>query len=81
NKPADVTALTLSDEVIKLGCPAGQVPREGQSCNESTSVQVNTTGVDPENDVLTYNYTVSGGRIVGSGSNVTWDLSGLQPGT
>jgi len=81
NKPADVTALTLSDEVIKLGCPAGQVPREGQSCNESTSVQVNTTAVDPENDVLTYNYTVSGGRIVGSGSNVTWDLSGLQPGT
>ena len=25
--------------------------------------------------------TVSGGRIVGSGANVTWDLSGVQPGT
>ena len=30
---------------------------------------------------LTYNYTVSGGRIVGQGANVTWDVGGLQPGT
>ena len=37
--------------------------------------------MDPENDVLTYNYTVSGGRIVGTGANVSWDLSGLCPGT
>jgi hypothetical protein len=31
--------------------------------------------------VLTYNYTVSGGRIVGQGANVSWDLTGAQPGT
>jgi len=31
--------------------------------------------------VLTYNYTVSGGRIVGTGANVQWDLSGATPGT
>jgi hypothetical protein len=31
--------------------------------------------------VLTYNYTVSGGRIVGTGANVSWDVSGLTPGT
>ena len=37
--------------------------------------------MDPENDVLTYNYTVSGGRIVGTGAAVQWDLSGLQPGS
>jgi hypothetical protein len=42
---------------------------------------VTTTAVDPENDVLTYNYTVSGGRIVGQGANVSWDLTGAQPGT
>jgi hypothetical protein len=81
NKWADVTGLTLSDTEIKLGCPAGQRPAEGQTCNDSTTVNVSTTAVDPENDVLTYNYTVSGGRIVGTGANVQWDLSGLSPGT
>jgi hypothetical protein len=43
-------------------------------------LSVSTTAVDPENDVLTYNYTVSGGRIVGQGANVTWDVAGLAPG-
>ena len=45
------------------------------------STNVTTTAVDPENDVLTYNYTVSGGRIVGQGANVSWDLTGVNPGT
>jgi hypothetical protein len=45
------------------------------------TVQVTTTAVDPENDVLTYNYTVTGGRITGQGANVTWDLTGAAPGT
>lgn len=81
NRFADVTGLTLSDTEIRGGCPPGQQPREGQTCNESTSISVTTTAVDPENDVLTYNYTVSGGRIVGTGANVTWDLSGVAPGT
>ncbi len=44
-------------------------------------VNVTTTAVDPENDVLTYNYTVSGGRIVGTGANVSWDLTGAPTGT
>lgn len=81
NQPANVTALTLSDTNIKGGCPPGQVPNEGQVCNESTSISVTTTAVDPENDVLTYQYTVSAGRIVGTGANVSWDLSGVPPGT
>lgn len=81
NKFADVTALSVSDSEIKGGCQPGFRPKEGEVCSESTSVTVTTTAVDPENDVLTYNYTVSGGRIVGTGSSVTWDLSGVAPGT
>jgi hypothetical protein len=45
------------------------------------TVNVTTTAVDVENDVLTYNYTVSQGRIVGTGANVSWDLTGVAPGT
>ncbi|MDQ3179723.1 MAG: hypothetical protein M3Q33_04305 [Acidobacteriota bacterium] len=81
NKFADVTNLGLSSNRVTIPCPAEQQPREGTTCSDSQSVSVTTTAVDPENDVLTYNYTVSGGRIVGQGANVTWDLSGATPGT
>jgi hypothetical protein len=30
---------------------------------------------------LTYNYTVSGGKIIGSGAEVIWDLSNALIGT
>lgn len=80
NIPANVTALTVSDAEITLPCPPGQRAPEGQ-CVDNTTINVTTTAVDVENDVLTYNYTVSGGRIVGNGANVQWDLSGLQPGS
>jgi hypothetical protein len=80
NQPANVTAVSLSDTEIMLPCPAGFKSTSG-SCSDNTSIDVSTTAVDPENDVLTYNYTVSGGRIVGQGANVQWDVSGLQKGT
>jgi len=80
NQAANVTALTLSDSEISLPCPAG-FRSSSNACNDSTSINVATTAVDPENDVLTYNYTVSGGRVVGTGANVQWDVAGLQPGT
>lgn len=81
NQFANVNSVTLSDTTITLGCQPGFRPREGTTCNDATSINVATSASDPENDVLTYNYTVSGGRIVGTGANVSWDVSGLQPGT
>jgi hypothetical protein len=81
NQPANVTNLTLSQTEIAAPCPSGQVPREGVTCSDNMTVQVATTAVDPENDVLTYNYTVAQGRIVGTGANVSWDLTGVAPGT
>jgi hypothetical protein len=44
-------------------------------------IDVATEASDPENDYLTYIYFVSGGRIIGKGKNVVWDLSGVEPGT
>jgi len=48
---------------------------------EGPKFQVDTTAQDPDNDVLTYNYVVSGGKIVGVGARVVWDLSGSALGT
>jgi outer membrane protein OmpA-like peptidoglycan-associated protein len=46
---------------------------------EHTGVTCN--GSDPDNDPLTYSYTSTGGKITGSGSNVQFDSTGLQPGS
>ncbi|MGI8470164.1 MAG: hypothetical protein ACR2N3_17115 [Pyrinomonadaceae bacterium] len=79
NQPANVTALDLDKTTITLPCPAGT---SSASCpTDVQTVGVRTTAVDPEGDVLTYSYTVSGGRITGQGANVTWDLTGVRPGT
>ncbi len=80
NQAPSVNSVDLSDTVITLPCPAGTKSTSGQ-CNDNRTIEVRTSASDPENDVLTYNYTVSGGRIVGTGANVQWDLSTAQPGT
>lgn len=66
NSHANVTDLALSKTEIETLTPK--------------ILDVGTTAVDPENDVLTYNYTVTGGRIIGAGANVKWDLTGVHPG-
>lgn len=80
NLPANVTALDLDRTTVVLPCADGFRSTSG-SCGDVQTVGVRTTAVDPEGDVLTYSYTVSGGRITGQGANVTWDLSGARPGT
>jgi outer membrane protein OmpA-like peptidoglycan-associated protein len=42
---------------------------------------ITCTGSDPDGDPLTYSYSASGGQVTGSGSNATFDATGLQPGT
>ena len=81
NKPANVTNLELDKTQL-------QRPRAGQGEDQlppqnsrEMVVSVQTTALDPEGDVITYHYTISGGRITGQGSKVSWDLNRLQPGT
>ena len=79
DSPANVTDLTLSADEITIGC-ANAAKNENCS-NDKTEISVITEAVDPENDVLVYEYTVSGGTIVGSGAKVVWDLTGVETGT
>lgn len=78
--PANVESVTLDSTTVVLPCPPGTTSKGGL-CKDDQSVGVATKAVDPENATLTYNYTVSGGRVVGQGANVNWDLSGVKPGT
>ena len=79
NQPADVVNLNLSLTEITAACDGDG---SNQSCfNKLRSIFVSTIGKDSENDVLIYDYKVSGGKIIGQGANVVWDLSGVKPGT
>lgn len=81
NKAPDVTGVVVDRTELKIPPPKpGNPPTHPDHSSEMT-VNVVTTASDPEGDTLVYNYTVSGGRIVGQGSNVTWDLNGVLPGT
>lgn len=71
--PINVTAVELSRTEVPAVCPSDN------SCTQI--IEVTTTALDPENHVVTYVYTISGGKIIGSGRNVSWDLSGVKPGT
>lgn len=80
NQYPTINTVTISDTEVRLPCPPGQESPSG-TCNDSTSLSVSVNATDPENDPLVYQYTVSGGTIQGTGANVTWDVSGLRPGT
>ena len=79
NQPPTVT-LSSSTSTITLGCPPGT---SNPNCQASASqtVQLTANATDPDGDTLLYTYTTTGGRITGEGPNVTWDLTGVTPGT
>ena len=77
NMFADVMSVLLSQSEITAACPTNL-----NACsNKNRSIEISTEAIDPENDVLVYRYTVTGGKIIGQGSKVMWDLSGVPPGT
>lgn len=81
NEPPDVTDLVLEKTELRLPCRIGDEPLPTTLADKDARITVKTIAEDPEGDVLTYNYTVSGGRIVGTGANVIWILEGVAPGT
>jgi len=52
-----------------------------EATDSNKQITVDVEALDPENDVLTYNYVVSGGKIIGSGAKVTWNLQSVPNGT
>jgi hypothetical protein len=79
NLRPDVLSLDLGKDTLTLPCQYGK--SMSNSCSDDSRISVKTVAVDPENDALVYSYIVSGGRIVGQGANVFWDLAGVRTGT
>ena len=74
NKPANVTDILIDKTEITA------TKRRDDNKDEAI-VGVTTIAEDAEGDNLKYHYTISGGLITGSGSNVSWDLNGAMAGT
>jgi len=64
--------LTTDTQVVTL-CP------DAESI-ENPRVRLRAEGYSPDGNRLRYRWTVSGGRLEGTGDDVVWDLTGVQPG-
>jgi hypothetical protein len=82
NQAPVISSFAASTSTVTVPCAPGSHSASG-NCPSSmaNSVGLTTTASDPDGDTLLYTYSATGGRITGDGANVTWDLSGLQPGT
>jgi hypothetical protein len=80
NPPTTAVSASPSRVVLAADCGPDMRPREGCTATGST-VQLAANATDPDGDTLLYTWSTTGGRITGDGANVTWDLSGVQPGT
>ena len=61
--------------------PTASLSVERSSILPGERTGITCNGSDPDNDPLTYSYTTTGGQISGSGSNVQFESTGLQPGS
>jgi len=77
---APTVSVASSSASITLPCPEGT---SSDTCTPSASRSIDLTAnaVDPDNDTLLYTWSVTGGRLTGEGRAVTWDLSGVNPGS
>ena len=79
NTPPDVK-LKASGQKIVLHCQEGATSPTCTS-GDSQQIQLQALASDTDGDTLRYSYSTTGGRISGEGPNVTWDLTGVLPGT
>lgn len=73
NSPPTISGIGASPSTIVI-CPTDP------NRSDPTTIQLTVSASDPDNDKLSYFWSVTGGRRVGEGSSVRWDLGGLQPG-
>lgn len=77
NTPPTV-GLKASKDNIVLRCEPGA---EGCAPDVCKLVILSANASDADRDQVLYTFTTTGGRIMGDGSAVIWDLNSAQPGS
>ncbi len=72
NRPPKVVELLLDKGSLAASCDS--------NIFEGTALEISVKAIDPDDDVLNYNYIVTAGKIVGQGAKVKWALTGVAPG-
>lgn len=72
--------LSVDKTVLSLPCPY-PIPTKRRSCPDGMTINVQTTVKSGSPKNLKFEYGVSYGKIVGTGSKVIWDMTNAQPGT
>jgi hypothetical protein len=72
--------LRASQTLITIPCPPNSRSRSG-SCSAELDRRVGLTTLARDfNKQAVYKYSVTVGRVIGEGSEVVWDLTGVWPG-
>jgi hypothetical protein len=77
----EIEKIELDRNEVIIPCPPGMQQSKEKACDGDNLIKIKTSAVNPRAALLVYYYTVSGGRIIGKGAEVSWDLSGVRPGT
>lgn len=78
---AYVKNLSLSQKEIILDCNISDISKNKVCSQNNQIVKIYTTVQNSKNEDLSYNFTVSGGKVTSQGPKVWWDLSGVKAGT
>ena len=76
----DIDNIILSYSEISKSCENSKTDKISNCSDNIEIVTVFAVAKDPEGELLTYNYTVTGGKIIGTGEKVLWDLSSVKTG-
>jgi hypothetical protein len=77
---AEIQTVNLDRDEVIIPCPVGDSIRENPYCKDDMRVNIRATAKSLNNSEFDYYYTVSGGKIIGRGANVIWDLTGVRYG-
>ncbi len=79
--PGVVNSINTDQEETFEVCQLSSKKKRKSCSDEEGFIKVSTlTNVEDELKTI-YKYDVTGGRIIGNGANVEWDLSKAEPGT
>ncbi len=81
-KIAEIEKIELDKTEVIIPCPPikSNFLKNHICYRDERLVKVFTSAKNPKNLALSYNYTVSGGKIIGEGESVIWDLKGVGRG-
>src|SRR5437762_9452270 len=72
NRPPAIQSFTRTTLGTSYLCPWAMLPSH---CADKIQSELQVKASDPDGDVLSFNYSVTSGEIVGQGSAVNWELS------